>query len=355
MIFPFRAAGCRIPLPGRVLKGLGAVAGSLAVVLAAACAGPHDSEEAVNADATNLAVPGPDGPLEKTHLTVGALPVSDDAPLYLAIKDGLFRQSGLTVTAVPVTSAADGLPKLLHGTVDVLAGVDYVSLFQAEDTGAASLRILADAAHCQSATFEVLALPGSGITSPAGLAGKRVAVNAAGSVQTLTLNSELAADGAGPSSVRYSRIPYPDMTAALKSHKVDAISATEPYITGAEEQAGAIPVVSQCTGPDADFPMSGYFATQDWARKYPNTAKAFTHAIEEAQVTAGTDQQAVRSMLPAYTNVSPQTAAVISMPVYPQIVSPTALEQVAIIMRSGGMLAKPLSVPSLLDPRAGDR
>lgn len=344
MTFPFRVPGCRLP----VLKGLGAVAGSLAVALATACAGPHDSADAVNADATNLAAPGPAGPLEKTHLTVGAVPVSDDAPLYLAIKDGLFREAGLTVTAVPVGSSDDGLPKLLHGTVDVLAGVNYVSLFQAEATGGASLRILADAAHCQPTTFEVLSLPGSGISSPSGLAGKRVAVNATGSAQTLTLNSELTAHGASPSSVRYARIPYPDMISALKSHKVDAISTTEPYISGAEEQYGAVPVVSQCTGPDADFPLSGYFATRDWARKYPNTAKAFTHAIEEAQVVAGSDQRAVRSVLSAYTNVSAPMADMISMPVYPQTVSPTALEHVAIMMQSQGLLSKPLSVPSLL-------
>jgi NitT/TauT family transport system substrate-binding protein len=43
--------------------------------------------------------------LEKTHLTVAALPIVDDAPLFLAIKKGFFRQAGLTVTPKIITQS----------------------------------------------------------------------------------------------------------------------------------------------------------------------------------------------------------------------------------------------------------
>ena len=33
--------------------------------------------------------------------------------------------------------------------------------------------------------------------------------------------------------------------------------------------------MSSCDGPVANIPMSGYFATQAWAQKNPNTARAF--------------------------------------------------------------------------------
>jgi NitT/TauT family transport system substrate-binding protein len=66
------------------------IAGGLATLLAnAACGGP----------ATSAASGGSSGSgLEKAHLTVGALPIVDDAPLFLAIKNGYFKQQGLTVT-----------------------------------------------------------------------------------------------------------------------------------------------------------------------------------------------------------------------------------------------------------------
>ena len=47
-------------------------------------------------------------------------------------------------------------------------------------------------------TFGVAALPSSGITKPADLAGKTVAVNLTNNIQTLTLNAILKADGVDP-------------------------------------------------------------------------------------------------------------------------------------------------------------
>lgn len=311
----------------------------LAVGSASACGGSA---------AASPAGPAAAGPLEKTHLTVGALAVNDDAPLYIAIRDGLFRRAGLTVTPLPVAASTQALPDMLRGTVDIMAGANYVSFLQAEDRGAARLKILADAAHCTDSSFQVLTLPGSGITGPSSLAGRSVAVNLPGNVQTLTLNSVLKANGVNTSSVRYAQVPFPELAAALRGHRVDAISAIEPYITEAEEQDGAVPVLSECTGPTADFPMSGYFATAAWAQKYPNTAKTFQEVINQAQALADSDQEAVRSILPTYTKISAQDSRVMSIGNYPSTVSATELQQVAVMMRSAGMLPKPLSVQSLV-------
>lgn len=312
----------------------------LAVASASACGGSPAAANPASADTA--------GHLEKTHLVVGALAVNDDAPLYLAIKDGLFRRAGLTVTPLPVTASTEAIPDMVRGTVDIMAGANYVSFFQAQDKGAVSLKILADAAHCTDSSFEVLALPGSGITGPSSLEGRSVAVNLPGNVQTLTLNSVLKANGVNTSSVRYKQVPFPELAAALREHRVDAISAIEPYVTEAEEQDGAVPVLSQCTGPTAGFPMSGYFSTAEWAAKYPDTAKAFEWAINQAQALADGNQEAVRAILPAYTKVTAQDAKVMSMGNYPDRVSAPALQQVADMMRSAGMLPRPLAVNSLV-------
>lgn len=86
----------------------------------------------------------------------------------------------------------------------------------------------------------MLALPGSGITSAADLAGKTVAVNLTNNIQTLTLNAILKASGA-PGQPDYVAIPFTEMGAALKAHRVAAISVVEPYITAYEKTDGAVP------------------------------------------------------------------------------------------------------------------
>lgn len=288
--------------------------------------------------------------LEKTHLNVGALAVADDAPLYVAIKEGYFKQVGLTVTPVPVAQSTQAIPDMLRGSVDIIAGANYVSFFQAEAKGVVSFKVLADATHCQPSTFNVMTLPGSGIKTAANLAGKTVAVNLTNNVQTLTLDAVLKKDGVNSSSVRYVEVPFPDMVAALKAHRVDAISAIEPYITASSQQLGAVPVVSQCTGPTAGFPLSGYFATASWAQQNPNTAKAFQKALDKAQALADSNPAVVRQILPTYTKVTAATANVLKLNTYPATLSDSAMQQVGSLMLTGGMLSKPLSVSSLVFP-----
>jgi NitT/TauT family transport system substrate-binding protein len=79
--------------------------------------------------------PGSAG-LEQTRLTVAVLPATDDAPFWLALKHGHFRQDGLTVTPQLVAQSTLSVPGLLHGGVDVIGGANYVSFFQVKARGA---------------------------------------------------------------------------------------------------------------------------------------------------------------------------------------------------------------------------
>jgi NitT/TauT family transport system substrate-binding protein len=321
---------------------LAAAAGLAVAVLAAACGSSASSSSpgAATSSASSSA-------LEKTHIVVGALPIVDTAGFYVALKNGYFKQAGLTVTVDPIQQSTAALPDMLHGTVDIVAGANYVSWFQAQAQGTVSLKILAAGTACTTNTFAVLALPSAGITTPAALAGKTVAVNLTNNVQTLTINMILKADGVNPSAVHYVVIPFPDMITALKAHRVDAISAVEPFVTGAKA-AGAKQVLSECSGPAADFPLSGYFATSGWVQKYPNTARAFQKALEEGQAYAAANPQAVRAVLPTYTKITAAEAARLSLNTYPSTLEAAPLQQVVSDMVSNGMLSKPLDVSSLL-------
>ena len=59
------------------------------------------------------------------------------------------------------------------------------------------------------------------------------------------------------------------MAAALKNHQVDAIDVLEPFLTQAELNDGAFPVLDQLTGPDRGAPDLGTFTTESFVRRYP--------------------------------------------------------------------------------------
>jgi NitT/TauT family transport system substrate-binding protein len=327
----------RFTRAGRVIL---AAAGGLAVaLLAAACSGSSSATEEAKI-----------GALEKTHLVVGSLPVVDTAGLYLAIRNGYFKQAGLSVTASTLAKSTDAIPEMEAGKVDVVAGANYVSFFQAQQANPKlRFKLLVDGNACDTDTFDVLTLPSSGIRSPAQLAGKTIAVNIKNNIQTLLTNTELQAANVSPASVRYVLVPFPKMVAALKSHQVDAISAVEPFITAAELGAGAENILSDCSGPTADFPISGYFATQSWAQKYPNTARAFQEAMSKGQAMADSSRAAVEQVLPTYIKgLSAEEAAIVNLGQYPTSIDITHLQRVASLMFTGRLVGRQFSVQPLV-------
>jgi NitT/TauT family transport system substrate-binding protein len=312
-----------------------AAAGLAVALLAAACGSSSGS-------------PGSATKPEQTSIVVGALPVIDDAPLYLASKNGYFKQAGLNVRIAPVTQSTLAIPDMLHGTVDIIAGANYVSFLEAQAKGAVQFKVLVEGVTCKADTFAIAALPSSGIKTPANLAGKKVAVNLTNNIQTLTANAVLKANGVDPSKVQYVVVPFPQMIAALAAHRVDAISAVQPFLTGAEVGDGAKTVVSSCTGPAANEPMSGYFATQSWAQQNPKTARAFQTAMLKAQAYANANPEAVRNILPSYIKISAQAAGHITLGSFPSTLDPGQLQQILTLMKSGGLPASSLNASSLL-------
>ena len=281
-----------------------------------------------------------------TSIVVGALPVIDTAGLQVALKEGFFKQAGLNVTVESVTQSTAAIPDLLHGSIDVIGGGNYVSFLEAEAHGTFPVEFLAPADDCTTDTYGLVAMPSSGISTPAELAGKTIAVNLTQNVQTLTTSAVLAADGVDASSLHYVQIPFPDMVAALQAGRVDAISAVEPFLSAALAAGGRL-VTSTCTGSTASFPLSGYVTTKSWAQGHAAAARAFQQAIEKGNAYADAHPSAVRALLPAYTSITAKAAAVMPLTSYPDTLTAAPLQRIAALMKAGG-LATPSDVASLL-------
>jgi NitT/TauT family transport system substrate-binding protein len=281
-----------------------------------------------------------------TSIVVGSLPVIDTAGMQVALKEGFFKQAGLNVTVESVTQSTAAIPDLLHGSIDVIGGGNYVSFLEAQANGTFPVEILAPADDCTADTYGVVAMPSSGITKPADLAGKTIAVNLTQNVQTLTTSAVLAADGVNASSLHYVQIPFPDMGAALQTNRVDAISAVEPFLSAALAAGGRL-VTSTCTGSMANFPLSGYVTTKSWAQGHEAAARAFQQAIAKGNAYADAHPGVVRALLPTYTSITAKAAAVLPLTSYPGTLTTASLQRIATLMHAGG-LATPSDVASLL-------
>jgi NitT/TauT family transport system substrate-binding protein len=291
------------------------------------------------------------GPATTTHITVGALPVVDNVGLYIAADRGFFKQVGLRVTIKQVLQSTAAIPEMKAGAINIIGGANNVSFIQAaaEDPGDPPFRLVMEAATCAPGTFDVLTLPSSGIAKPANLAGKKIAVNLTNNVQTLTINAILRDDGVNPASLHYVIVPFPEMVAALKARKVDAISAVEPFATAAELTTGAVPILDQCQGPTDNFPISSYYATGTWVRQHPAAVAAFQKAMAQAQAIAdnsrGVVEKTILTYIPKLTGVE---AAILALDTFPTSIDTVQLQRVADLMYTGHLLTTPFKVSTLL-------
>jgi NitT/TauT family transport system substrate-binding protein len=292
--------------------------------------------------------------IEQPDLNVAVVPAADSAGFFVALHEGLFAARGLHVTFIPAVSSdtvinAQALDEP-GDRIDISCG-NYVSYIQAQqnyDEGkrsasanssmvAADLDIFAEGSLMEPGAQGLYVLPGSHISTLAGLEGKTVGVNAPNNILYLLVASALADHGLNVSGVRFAYYPLPQMAAMLKAGKIAAAVLPEPFAIEAEESLGATLLSDLDQGATDAFPVQGCAVTRQWAAVHPGTLTAFRAAFEQGQEIADTNRSAVEqamSALPAPLGLSRGTAAMMTLDNYPVgPVDAVRVQRVADVMR----------------------
>jgi NitT/TauT family transport system substrate-binding protein len=277
------------------------------------------------------------------------LQATDEVPFEIAEQKGFFAKEGLSITEIPVTTTTSAIPGLLHGSIDLIAGANYVSFFDAQARGALNIKVIAPAGSCTASDFAIMTLPHSPITKPSDLVGKTIGVSLLDSVTTLTLDAQLRANGINPASVHVIAIPFADGVEALERHEVDADGLIEPFLTQAEVAAGAQPILPLCTGPTSSLPLSGDVATAAWTAENPRTAAAFAKAIAEGAADATASHPDGEKALASLVSLKPTSEySLVNYNTYPEGLNQVEIQQVSNLMYLDKILAEPLNTASLL-------
>jgi NitT/TauT family transport system substrate-binding protein len=323
----------------RTIRVFGMVGAGLLVTLGAGCAGNHSA-----------APPA----VEKHDITVGAVPVTDMAGLYIALDQGLFQKVGLNVKIDPIVSSADAATGQNNGTYDITAG-NSVSYIQQQQSGHSDLEIVAEGSLMQPGNQALYTLPGSKITNLADLAGKRIGVNALNNIGTLLISSVLEEDGIPPNDVHFKVVNFPDMAQALQSHQIDAAWLPEPFGSADVASFGLQQLADLDQGAAMSFPVGWYVVTRQWAQKYPHTLAAFLDALKQGQQIADTDRGAVEKAmesLPGPYAVPSMIASIMSLETYPLDTAPgidaVRVQRVAEAMYQFHLLTTPFKTSSML-------
>jgi NitT/TauT family transport system substrate-binding protein len=288
---------------------------------------------------------GDGGGPETTEITVGVQPFAEVAAFHYAMNEGLFEAEGLTVT--PQTAGGGGaglLTGIVSGDIDI-AYSNYVSVLQAASQGL-PLRIVRE--NDRPGVQALYSLPSSGISSPADLAGKRVAINGLGNIMEITTRAALQEAGVDPNSVEFVELPPPEFLSALGSGNVDAAWLVEPFVTIGTNTQQVQPVLDVFAGPTEQLPVAGWVTSAQFAGENPETVAAFTRAMDEAIQKLADDPSLVAEVVPTYTQIPPEVAAGMNPINFAVNNELGDIAQVEELMREFRLIEEPVDVEELI-------
>jgi NitT/TauT family transport system substrate-binding protein len=239
-------AGCQAPAasPSAAKPPAAGSSGSAPPTAAGASGGPA---AATTAPAAKPAAP-PSGTPDQVRMSDAR--VLATAPVYVALEKGYFREQNIELTLESSAGAADVVPFLATGDLDIALGATTVGLFNAYDRGA-DIKIIAPAGIM---TLEDSPLPlvvrkdlvDSGqVRGPADLRGRRVAMNTRGASPEYILSKIMEGVGLTVNDLDLVTVPFPDMPAALANGSIDAAVAAEPAASRAVGLGVAVKLVKE--------------------------------------------------------------------------------------------------------------
>ncbi|WP_277207571.1 ABC transporter substrate-binding protein [Isoptericola croceus] len=297
---------------------LAAGAALLALGLAACTADDADPAEAGD--------PAADG---TRAVTIGALSISETAPLWAAVEAGVFAEHGLDVTVQPIQGGAQAMPALINGEVDLTIGQPF-GVLRATEQGL-TVAIIAGYAESYAEGDDINAVvagAGTDLTRPADLAGAKVAVNSLGAAGDLTIRAAVEQDGGDPDAIEFVEVGFPDAAAQLEAGNIDAAWVPEPFVSMIVG-AGGSSVVYPYQAVIPGLPTLVVQATTQTVEQDPELVASVREGLADAFVWAEDNDDAVRQSLVDNLSLPEEAAANLPLPHFTTTVDQGVIQALA--------------------------
>jgi NitT/TauT family transport system substrate-binding protein len=282
---------------------------------------------------------GGGGGSEQTTLKVGVIPIADVAPLYLGIDKGFFKEEQLTIEPQLAEGGAAITPAVLSGDFQI-GFSNTISLLIAASKDLPvqiiSQGVLAGTKESE-AWADLLVLKDGPIKDPKDLEGKTIAVNTLNNICEVTIKASLEKDGVAVDELKFAEVPFPDMNAALEQKRVDAACVVEPFVS--QGKAGAARGIDPFyirTAPD--LTVATYFTSTQYAEENADVVDRFVTAMNRSLEYAQANPDEVRKILLDYTEIPPEAAEQIKLPVWRTDLNEPTIELLSELSEKYGLI-----------------
>jgi NitT/TauT family transport system substrate-binding protein len=279
-----------------------------------------------------------------TKVNYGLFPSSTVAALQVAIDKGYFEKQGIDLKlVVGAGSSAAQLPALATGELDFMLASPVTAL--TATTQGLDVRIVDGVTQNDPRIVEdstaVVVGASSGIKSARDLEGKKVSVNALGSIGEIGIREAVAKDGGDPKKVTFVQLSFPEVAAQIEAGQIDAGMAGSPFMQQVVGKGGR--VVSDFihdTGLGANELVT--ISSGKLVDSNTDLVKRFTAAMKEALPFLTANNDLIRTAMPAALGTDPAAAAKTQLSLYNPDVSKETIQLFAdLLVKYGIVSTKP--------------
>jgi NitT/TauT family transport system substrate-binding protein len=222
------------------------------------------------------------GPAFAQPVKIGDLGILADAPFYIAIEKGYFKEANVDVSLERFNSAAQATAPLSTNQVQVVGGGVSAALYNAFARGWPVRIAMARTRDWPGYSSDTLVLRNdlkSTVTSARQLKGKMIAINTPASVLHFMLARLMESEGLSIDDVSTISMAWPNMAPGMETKAIDGGMVVEPFATQFAARNISFPFKRA-----ADFmkspplEVSVVLYSKGWTDKNPEQAKAFTLA-----------------------------------------------------------------------------
>ena len=253
---------------------------------------------------------------ESATVRIGTAQSASDAAIYIADKKGYFEEQGIQLELIPFRSAAETVPSLGSGDLDVGGGSPSAGMYNAIARGLDLKNVADKGSHPPGQGYSALLVRKDLIDSGQfngyeDLEGLTVGAAAEGTSSDMDVVVPLREAGLTLDDVQLEYLAFPDHVSALENGSIDASSTTEPSVTQAVQSGAAVrfagadefypyqQVATIIYGPD--FVEQGDLGTR-FMVAYLKGARDYNDALDQGRLQ-GPNGDEIISIIAEYSNI----------------------------------------------------
>jgi NitT/TauT family transport system substrate-binding protein len=286
---------------------------------------------------------------DPTHIKLGITKLGAMTNVWVAARDGIFRQHGLDVELVDIPMTMQAVPVLQSKSIDIVLqipgsammakerGFDLVLVGQNETAGTAP--------PVSNALMVATASPANSVKD---LRGLRIGT-ASPRGQTFAVLKELfQRNGLSDDDVQWIEAPFTAGPDLLRTHQVDALITLDPYTTQITRTGTGRTLSWFALDTVPDQPVGAWWATRAWAEQHKPQIAEFQDAIRDSHAYLNADPVRAKHLIAEYSGLDP--ALVKDMPLisWKSKIDPAVWQAVIDMMVRQGELTKPHNVAEYL-------